>query len=359
MTTTARILSGTTGIGSLPHHNADAALEFSFEFSIPFLPQIPIRNSWEFMVPQALEGLPGFQVERDGSFYLDPDVWAGRFRSFNERLLNAFARASEPDAFESFEPSAAVSSCWQPFLWEVEERGVKAAKIQIAGPLTCQWSLRLKDQSSVESLPDLPSQIFRLVLARAIAMGRRLRSAGAQPLIFLDEPGLYGLNPAAPRHLLGLQELKLVIQALKKEGFQVGLHCCSNTHWASLLTPDMSLDFLSIDTEHSLSSLLEEKSALEGFVRRGGRLSLGIIPTSSKSETRLDALESASLIKNTRKLLEGSIGKLSEQVMRDALFTPACGLALHTPEEAELVKSLLLGSRSSDEPKHPRSLSTH
>lgn len=36
----------TTAIGSLPHHNVDAALAFSFQLGIPFLPQIPIRNSW-------------------------------------------------------------------------------------------------------------------------------------------------------------------------------------------------------------------------------------------------------------------------------------------------------------------------
>jgi hypothetical protein len=52
----------TTGIGSLPHHNIDAALSFSFKTGIPFLPQIPIRNPWEYMIAQALENLPGLQV---------------------------------------------------------------------------------------------------------------------------------------------------------------------------------------------------------------------------------------------------------------------------------------------------------
>ncbi len=59
--TTARF--PTTGIGSLPHHNIDAALAFSFQATIPFLPQIPIRNPWEYMIAQALEGVPGLEVE--------------------------------------------------------------------------------------------------------------------------------------------------------------------------------------------------------------------------------------------------------------------------------------------------------
>ena len=63
-------LPQTTAIGSLPHHNADAALEYSFRHGIPFLPQMPVRNPWEYMIPQALEGLPGLEVSREGASYL-------------------------------------------------------------------------------------------------------------------------------------------------------------------------------------------------------------------------------------------------------------------------------------------------
>ena len=34
---------------------SDAALAFSFSMDVPFLPQIPIRNPWEYMIAQALE----------------------------------------------------------------------------------------------------------------------------------------------------------------------------------------------------------------------------------------------------------------------------------------------------------------
>src|SRR4051794_21067651 len=61
----------TTGIGSLPHHNVDAALAYSLRFGIPFLPQIPMRNAWEFMIAQALEDLPGLRVDDDGTATLD------------------------------------------------------------------------------------------------------------------------------------------------------------------------------------------------------------------------------------------------------------------------------------------------
>ncbi len=207
----------TTGIGSLPHPNIDSALQFSFKTDIPFLPQIPIRNPWEYMIAQALEGVPGLQIEKDGAVLLDLDVWLGRSRAFQEKLDSAFA-SKDPDAFSAFEPSNAASSSWQPFLWELEEGKKQIAKIQLAGPVTSQWVLRLKDGSSAEKQPEIGDQIFRLVLARAIAMSRRLVQAGITPILFWDEPGLFAFQRQNPKHLLAVQQLKLVVQALQKEG---------------------------------------------------------------------------------------------------------------------------------------------
>lgn len=336
MTTTAK----TTAIGSLPHHNIDAALAASFQLDIPYLPQIPIRNPWEYMIAQALEGLPGLIVDKDGTVTLDVTVWAGRSRTFNERLLNAFSvMGAKRDAFESFEPSAATSSGWQPFLWELEERGVKLAKIQIAGPLTAQWALRLSNGANITTYPELASQIYRLVLARALAMSRRLQAGGIQPILFLDEPGLYGLNHSDPLHALALQEVKFLVQALRKESVIVGLHCCSNTDWNAVL--NLGLDYISIDTHLSLESLLSTGGAAVQYVEGGGKFSLGVIPT-SKELTRTP---------NAKDLLAELLDQFSrhwptrpdlvKRVLSQALYTPACGLALHNPADAEVILSTL------------------
>ena len=325
-----------TGIGSLPHHNSDAALAFAFKTDIPFLPQIPIRNPWEYMIAQSLEGLPGLEVEKDGSVCLNLDVWMGRTHALNEKLLNAF---SAQRGFEAFEPSPASSSNWQPFLWELEEKGTKWAKIQLAGPLTCEWVMRLKDGKTTEKHPEISTQIFRLVLARAMAMCQRLRALGIQPILFLDEPGLYAFSPSNPRHLLALRELKLMIQTLRKEGVLVGLHCCSNTHWTSVL--DLEPSFLSLDTKLSLEPLLVELPAVEKFVHNGGRLSLGVIPTALSSDQIRD-LDGGSLFESLmmsfRKCPPSFVGK----ILKEALYTPACGLALQTPSDAERILELLI-----------------
>ncbi len=282
------------------------------------------------MIAQALEGMPGLEISRDGSTALNQEVWLGRSRAFNQRLLHAFDTANDPEAFSSFEPSNAASSCWHPFLWELAERKIKLAKIQIAGPITSQWVLRTKDGSHTEKIPEISAQIYRLVLARALAMSRRLFSDGIQPILFLDEPGLFALTPGNPKHLVSLQELKLMIQALKKEGVIMGIHCCSHTHWASIFS--LGLDILSIDTAQSLKAITQEPALLDSFLLSGGRLSLGVVPTTREGMSEWNA---KNLYHSVRSLIE-------PRRLQESILTPACGLALHDAKDAETILETLL-----------------
>jgi hypothetical protein len=332
---------GTTGIGSLPHHNVDAALEFSFRMDIPFLPQIPIRNPWEYMIAQALEGLPGLEATSDGNVSLNVSIWESRTESFRQQLEEAFRLS----AFDPFEPRPSVSSSWQAFLFELEERNIRRAKVQIVGPMTAQWALGIKGGGAPDDVPGLTTQIYRLVLARAIATVRRMKAHGIEPIIYLDEPGLYGLSIENPRHLLGFSELKLMIQTLRHEGAEVGLHCCSNTNWDLILELGQSgLGILSIDVNLSLESLLEGSRAarVQDFLRNGGRLSLGVIPTTRASALR--SLRAEVLFAELTRTLTQAWPNSPETVrlaLSSAIYTPACGLAFHSVDDAEVILDTL------------------
>lgn len=333
----------TTGIGSLPHHNVDAALAVSFQLGIPFLPQIPIRNPHEFMIAQALYGLPGLQERANGMVTLDLSEWKKGTALLREKTEKAFSSSLEQlDAFEAFEPTSHDFSCWKPFLWELQERNLSVAKIQLAGPMTCQWAMRLEDQSTIDSQPEISSQIYRLTLARAVAMVRALKRNGVLPIFFWDEPSLFGLTPSDPKHLLGLKELGLAIDTLRKEGAIVGLHCCSNTHWKSVL--ELNIDILSLDTSLSLEMLLKEKDALLPYLKKGNRLCLGVIPTGRTHDEILSfqaPLLKKGLIQTLNQGLADSPGQVQE-ILQQSFYSPACGLALHSPEETEAVIHTLL-----------------
>jgi hypothetical protein len=329
-----------TCIGSLPHHNIDAALEFSFKLGIPFLPQIPIRNSWEFMIPQALEGMPGLQTDKDGTVSINMDVWLSRTHAFKSKLNQAFESTDASSLINAFEPSSASSSCWQPFLWELGEKEIPAAKVQIAGPLTCQWAIRKDNHQTHAS--DLSSQVFQVVLAKSLAMTRKLKQEKVQPILYIDEPGLFAFSHENPSHLMLLQQLKIMIQTLQKEEVIVGLHCCSQTHWPSIL--GLGLNFLSMDTTLSLSGLIgsNDGKALETFVKNGSNLSLGVIPTGPSVSSHSFSVHE--LFNQLMEVMSQQYSKnpaFISQVLRNAIYTPACGLALHSVTDAEYVLEIL------------------
>jgi len=334
------IQNSTTGIGSLPHACVDSAIEFAFRFSIPFLPQIPVRNPKESMIIQALEGIPGISEKADGSPQLDLDLWKKKSGDLSDSLKKAFKESNDnPLAFQEFDLTPEYWSCWTPFLWECEERKVELAKIQLAGPMTCQWALRLDDDSPANRHADVSTQVFRFTLARSLAMARRLQAINVQPLLYLDEPGFYGFAKSNPKHIMALNELKLFIQTLKKESILVGIHCCSNTDWPSLLS--LGMDVLSIDTHLSLNLLVGCPKEVESFVQKGGHFSFGIVPTGAHT-SKLQSFQPKLLFEKTVETLSQSLPEtLVKQILSKCLITPACGLALHSIADSECIFSYI------------------
>jgi hypothetical protein len=325
----------TTAIGSLPHTQSELALQMALQHDVPFLPQLPRADPAELMIPAALEGLPGMAFDSDGVCTVDLQAWAARRDRFTFEIETALATGQ----LSAFEPTAVACRTFRPFLWEIENRKLPFAKIQLAGPATVRWVAKTHSTGSGQAsggpasdTPELDQQIFRLLLARSLAMVKAVRRAAATPIIFLDEPGLYALDPRDARHLVVLKELQVMIVALQREGALVGLHCCSNTRWPDLL--GLGLDILSIDARLSLDAVLEDAGAFWKFLAGGSTLSLGIVPTDIATAYKLDELVDsveASLRATAPK------GIAFEAVLSQMLLTPACGLGMRSVLDAERI----------------------
>ena len=313
----------TSGIGSLPHTQLELALQQALLLDIPAAPQLPRRDAAEYMVPQALEGLHGLRADAEGNADLDLGDWRRGAATLDARLDRAL---EHDDGVQRFLPSAGAWQALRPFLWEVEQRRPPFAKVQIAGPFTLRWALRTTQGEPLAAAPEgkaIERQIFRLVLARALALARRLRETGARPVVFLDEPGLYAFDRRDPQHLVSLQELRVVVLALRREGAVVGVHCCGNTEWAPLL--GLGWDVVSIDARLSLEAVLATGGAFERFQAAGGILSLGVVPTDLSAPDDLDPV-----LRHARK-------RLPREALARCLLTPACGLAMRSVPDAERI----------------------
>jgi len=312
----------TLAIGSLPHTQLELAMQQALSLDVLTLPQLTRCATAEFMLPQALEGLPGLRIDADGRTSVDRAAW--------ERGAAALRRRLDPvlsgSAAEEFEPSAEACRAWKPFLWEVQQRALPLAKAQIAGPTTVRWATRLADGKPLSDAPGLEAQMTALVLARALAMTRALRERGAQPLVFFDEPALFALDPHRPTHAVELAELRMAAAALRRAGALVGVHCCGNTDWSVLMGGEF--DYLSMDVRLSGRSLAAAGPVLDGFLERGGAVVAGVVPTGSSDRA------------DPRELLAGlmdSLGERTPRVLATALLSPACGLALRSVAESEAV----------------------
>ncbi len=297
----------------------EAAIRLSFAHEIPFLPQLPAVSQTELMLPAAVDGLPG--VGADG--VIDLAVWRRRSDSFS---FAVDAALSTGDLCQ-FEPTR--HACYQLFLSEIARQESQFAKVQIAGPATARWAATTSTGEPASDNPGLNHQLFRLLLAKALALVNAVKRAGASPILFLDEPLLGALNRGNPRHLLVLEELRLIIGALKKAGARVGLHCCANTAWAALL--ELRLDILSIDARLSLDAVLDEKTAFQAFLASGATLALGIIPTEPNAHFVVGELV------DSVEVSVRSTTPRATQALKRMILTPACGLSTHTVAHAERV----------------------
>ena len=180
------------------------------------------------------------------------------------------------------------------------------AKAQLAGPVTLAAHTRVAGAAE-------------RVAAKAVMICRSLQLANVTPIIFLDEPGLgLGAFSSAP--------LELVRHTASEAGALVGLHCCAQTRWAELLALDF--DVISLDARLSLDALLEDRRAWLSFLERGGTLCLGIIPTNGGAR-----YEVSELCESVEASLRATTPAF-EQALSRMMLSAACGLVLHTAEDA-------------------------
>ena len=303
-----------SSIGSLPHTDARAAATFVLERQprLPAAPSLPMRSGRERMVAQAAWGIAGVQVLDDGSLSLDDP--------------NLDPRSPLTTAGIDGEPFVGLRA----FLGAVAGRRAPI-KLQLTGPVTLGIALL--------NLGVPAGRAFAVAGAAVRARARTLVAAAQEtapmaPLVvFLDEPGL----TAAMQHGFPLEPnrtIDLVSSALAtiEPHAVTGLHCCGLADWRVVLQAGPQI--LSLPLE---SGAVEHAGALGAFLERGGRVAWGSVPTAgpigSTPERQWQHL-SAEWCALTQ------AGCDPVMLREQALITPACGLALHTEEQADLVLTL-------------------
>ncbi|MEW6381387.1 MAG: methionine synthase [bacterium] len=305
-----------TGIGSLPHTEAQEACELVIQNlpDIPFWPQMPKRSPRENMYWQYSENLPGLTFEDDRMFIRTPEDFSAIER-FYEHFLS-----ENLDFFSISQPYAAGFYKLQEY--QDHLRTAWAVKGQITGPIS--YTLQVTDENRKPLLynDELKSIAIKNLLRKANWQEKILQKFNPRTIIFLDEPYLTAFGSAFTS--LSLEQARECLEeVLQGIDSRTGIHCCGNTDWSLLL--ETSIDILSFDAYEYAPNLLLYQNQLRKFLDRGGTIAWGIVPT---NEDALKTAAASELLEKLEKIWQdlARLGIDREQLTRTALITPACGL---------------------------------
>jgi hypothetical protein len=324
-----------TAIGSMPHYDVDAALELikeTLNFG-PHWPQLPKVGKEETFVRQYLSPLfrlgmidtgkgetPFFcnecndwlqKMERFYSFYLDCEVEGA--------LIN--------DSFSSFAFPQEAATGFYKFLeekWGKLSRKPLFLKGQLSGPLTVGLQVSAENNVPAFYRDDLRDIITKTLALNARYQARLLKKFSLPVVIFIDEPQLLSFGQSAYVALSREQISKSigeVVSAINAEGAYAGVHCCSGIDWSILF--ELPLQIVSFDAYYYFESMLVYGNAIDDFLKNGGCLAWGLVPTS-------EAIEKESALSLKDRFFKG-IGRLSrrgvkpELLTSQYLLTPSCG----------------------------------
>ena len=302
----------TVGIGSLPHRDLSAGIDFSLgATSIPTIPTLPKRSPAEGMIVQAVLGIGGITVGQYGAVSVD----LARIDPVHDVVTDL-----QHDAFSAFRGFlSAASSLPQP---------IDTVKWQLVGPVTLGLAL-LRAGVPVH---DAFEVAVRAVRAHLLSLLDSVDVAlpGCAQIVFIDEPDMALLNdasfPIAPETAIDL--VSGALAAIETRAMS-GLHVCGEADWASLIATGPQI--LSVPAR---PSIVQSAGYLQQFLARGGVVAWGAVHTDGPISTTVER-PWRQLSELWCQLVERGCDHL--MLRQQCMVTPECGLGSHSPAVADRV----------------------
>jgi len=325
-----------TGVGSLPHLDAESGLDLIFKYvaKAPFWPQFPKKDFREGMVVQFSENIPCLEV-KDTGLVFNPKDKEKKLEEFYQRIIS--------EDTDYFKIGRDFSLGLYKFYDRLSNTGLGEAefiKIQVTGPFS--FLAGINDENGRSLLHD---PVFKQVVIKALSMKLRwqidLFKKFAKPIVaFIDEPylGAFGSAYTPINREDVAQGLSELGESVTRDGVFLGVHCCGNTDW-SIFTDVPGINIINFDAYNFQDKFVLYADNLKRFLARGGVICWGIVPTQE-----LEAQDNVELL--VHKLGQG-IDNLAKKgidkdlILGNLMISPACGLGTLTPQKAEKVFSLL------------------
>jgi len=301
---------GTTAMGIMPHNDVERSLELALGLDIPFWPQLPKVSLFEDMYVQASQNFPGVAIDFDkGRLSFDT-------ARFEQELDGYFAKMDDP---ETFALTAEYSAVFHKFLSRDLE-GYRAIRGQNIGPVSFGFKVLDENLKPLIYNDEARAVLFDFIQKKANIQYRELKERNPDAFVWLDEPGLgyvfsglSGYNEQQAKadyhdFVAGLEGPK-------------GLHLCAEVNLPYLL--ELGVEILSFDAYQIGFMPKEYASNVAEFIRKGGIISWGIVPTESTVLATQTPETLADRLSDYWNVVSGSTDLSLNKIAMQALVAPA------------------------------------
>lgn len=296
---------------------------------IPLWPQLP-KLQKEGMVRQFVSGFPGL-VDQGTTCWVDreQDDFSSEMTHFYEHFFQCQEADELPD-----DSLFGLGFDTSPGFFVFKEKMASSdlaplsLKGQVTGPVTA--GIGIKDQKGLPLIYDenLRDILIKLLAGKARWQVEQLKSlcGGVAPIIFIDEPGMVNFGstsfPGISRELVA-EGVSALIESTHKAGGLSGIHICANGDWGPALTS--AADIISFDAYSYFDNFILFREQLVSFLKRGGILAWGIVPTSDPEAVSAEQVETLHITWNKQLDTLCSFGFDRQQIISQTLIAPACG----------------------------------
>ncbi|MBA7699291.1 hypothetical protein ES703_107982 [subsurface metagenome] len=300
----------TTAMGIMPHSDVGKALELALGLDIPFWPQLPNVSFYEDMYAQTSENFPGVVVDpEDERISFDNTKFEEELGNYSQRMADS----------QTFALSQSYSAVYYRFLAE-DLQDYPAIRGQITGPVS--FGFRVTDENSrpVIYSEGVKALLFDFIQRKNNLQYRQLKEKNQSAFVWLDEPGLGWVFSG----LSGYNDVQARQDYLTfLAGFDGprALHLCANVNLPYLL--GLGIELLSFDAYQIELMPKGYANAVAEFIRSGGIISWGIVPTDSESLSKETPETLAGLLSNYWEIVAENAGLSAGGIAEQALIAPA------------------------------------
>lgn len=325
-------------LGSLPGTDPVDAVETVFRYTpdFPCWPQLPTLAQ-EAILTQFTPGLPGLNGHKAGHDHFSAplqeelDLFLAEYDAVRTSQCSHDISRFILDAQHCSGFFALLNHCANRKPQDITLKG------QIVGPLTFLTCLKDEQGTPLYSHQALRRCAVRLLALKAQWQVKQLRQYSEKVIIFVDEPMLFALGKPSLPEISSHEFLTMygeIFRRIREAGGICGIHVCGSTDWPLVLAT--GVDIISFDAYHYYRELLLLREELWHFIRHGGMLAFGIVPTDPAVLIQ-ESVESLFARWNNRLAILGDNVAQREKLIQQSFITPSCGTGRLTEQQSTAV----------------------